>query len=919
MASIKFLLGILAAISLFIFIFFASGINILTDWLFFEETGFTHIFITKITSQFLVGTVVFLVVLFILLLNLVIATISKTPWFVAIPESVAGKNIFVSGSNVRKLAIGASMILSLFIGLISSFFWQDVLRFLNAVPFGEKDPIFNKDISFYVFSLPVYEKALALFAMVIITASVGAGFIYFSRGLLRGLIPSLSKKKTSISFRNIDFSVRLHLGILLAIVFLIFTGKTYFSLYQLLLSQNSILFGATYTDVNVLIPILWISIFVTGIGSIFSLFWAFTGRIAPIFVVLAVYILVGIGGWLVPSVVQRITVAPNEMTKEAPYISHNIKATRKAFGVHEIDEREISADKILTAQSIADNNLTVKNARLWDRGPLLSTFSQIQEIRTYYKFNSIHNDRYMIDGELRQTMLSPRELDSGSLPNKNWINERLVFTHGYGVVAGPVNQVTTQGLPVLFVKDLPPKSDTQTLEVERPEIYYGELSNDYVIVNTKTKEFDYPKGEENIFTTYEGNGGVAIDSPVKRLLFSLRFGSSKLILSDDITSESRILFYRQVKERVSKIAPFLVYDNDPYSVIADGKLYWILDGYTLSNRYPYAQPLDSNGRTVNYIRNSVKVVVDAYDGSVNFYQVDKNDPILSTIAKVFPNTFYDISKMPQGLREHMRYPEDIFAMQASIYATYHMNNAKTLYNKEDQWEIPSIVQEESNRQANIAPRHLVMKLPGEKKEEYVLMLPFTPRAKDNLSAWMAARNDGENYGKILLYRFPKDKLIFGPKQVIGRINQDADISRQISLWDQRGSQVIQGPLLVIPVEESLIYIRPLYLKAETGKIPELKRVIVAYENNIAMEETLEAGLARIFGPIPGIETEDFMQEKPSVFVETEVGSAAGKEDIARKASEHYEAAIRAQKEGNWSRYGEEIKKLGEIISQLQNE
>jgi len=404
---------------------------------------------------------------------------------------------------------------------------------------------------------------------------------------------------------------------------------------------------------------------------------------------------------------------------------------------------------------------------------------------------------------------------------------------------------------------------------------------------------------------------VEINSLLKRLFYALRFKSLKLFLSNDITNESRVLYYRNIAERIAKIAPFLVFDQDPYIAIADGKIYWIADAYTISNSYPYSQPLPLNGRSVNYIRNSVKVVVDAYNGSVVFYQADTEDPIINTYAKIFPQVFRPLSEMPESLIPHLRYPEDIFTLQTAIYTIYHMDNPRIFYNKEDQWEIPDITQETGirpdDKDSVMSPRHVIMKLPGEEKEEFILMLPFTPRAKDNLSAWMVARSDGENYGKLLVYRFPKDKLIFGPKQIIGRINQDAEISRQISLWDQRGSQVIQGPLLVIPIEESLIYVRPLYLKAEAGKIPELKRVIVAYENKIAMEETLEAGLSRIFG----LATE----AQQTRTVKTPLPPTQETRELLKRAVETYEAALRAQREGNWTRYGEEIRKLGEILKQ----
>jgi len=659
-----------------------------------------------------------------------------------------------------------------------------------------------------------------------------------------------------------------------------------------------------------MVPILKISIGVTVLIAILTLFWGISGKFAPLIVAISLYTIVGIVSALVPSLFQKLVVAPNELVKETPFIKNNIAATRKAYGLDKIEEREITADKPLTSSDIAANSLTVKNVRLWDREQLLSTFSQIQEIRTYYEFISVDNDRYMINDEIRQIMLSPRELASESLPNKSWINEKLSFTHGYGLAAGPVNLVTAKGLPVLFVKDLPPKSEFEQLNINRPEIYYGEKTNDYVIVNTKSKEFDYPKGDENVYTTYQGKGGVKIDSFLKRLFFAIKFSSLKLFLSNDVTSKSRILYYRNIKERVEKIVPFLTLDRDPYAVVADDKIYWIYDAYTKTNNYPYSQPLSLNGGSVNYIRNSVKIIIDTYDGSIFFYQSDTDDPIIRTYAKIFPNLFQPMNKIPKSLVSHLRYPEDIFSLQTAIYTTYHMDNPQIFYNKEDQWEIPTISEDQKQETIDavqqMGPRHIIMKLPGEKKEEYILMLPFTPRNKDNLSAWMVARNDGDSYGKLIVYRFPKQKLIFGPKQVIGRINQDTEVSRQISLWDQRGSQVIQGPLLVIPIEESLIYVRPLYLKADAGKIPELKRVIVAYENKIAMEETLETALSKIFGTAQTPSVPDEIN-KPVVSTGQQTN------DLFKQAQELYDEAISSQKEGNWALYGDAIKKLGEIL------
>ena len=917
-------IGIAAAF----FIFFSSIVAFVTDWWWFSEVGFTEVLIKSLGAKVILGLTAGLFAAAFLLTNFLVAMRSKIPWMLAIPEALIGQPLSLNDRLVKKLGIVACLIVAFFIGLVATGSWQDVLKFLATTSFGQTDPLFGHDIAFYVFSLPVYSLALGLIRILIILSLIVSGAIYVLRGSLnlstllgKFNIDSLSEKLGGPHLKlakpkTTDQGARFHIGILFFLFLAVVATSTYLSLFNLLITQSGPVFGAAFTDANIMIPIIKVSVFAYGLAAFLALFYGVSGKISPLLGAISLAVLVGLVSAIIPAVFQKLIVAPNELVRETPFIKYNIEATRKAYGLDKIEEREIAADKPITASDIAANNLTIKNVRLWDRAPLLSTFSQIQEIRTYYEFASVDNDRYTIDGEVRQIMLSPRELASESLPNKAWINERLTFTHGYGIAAGPVNQVTPEGLPVLFVKDLPPKSEVKELTVSRPEIYYGEILNDYVITKTKSKEFDYPKGEENVYTTYAGIGGVELNSPLRRLFYALRFGDLKLLLSGDVTSQSRILYNRNIKERVAKVTPFLTFDRDPYAVIADGKLYWIMDAYTSTNRYPYSQPLSLNGGQVNYIRNSVKAVVDAYDGTVSFYQADPDDPIIKTYVKMFPGTFRPLSDMPKSLVPHLRYPEDIFSLQTAVYATYHMDDPQIFYNKEDLWEIPAIAQEGEQQVGDkvpaMTPRHMIMKLPGEKKEEYILMLPFTPRAKDNLSAWMVARNDGQQYGKLVVYRFPKDKLVFGPKQVIGRINQDAEVSREITLWDQRGSAVIQGSLLAIPIEESLLYVRPLYLKADTGKIPELKRVIVAYENKIVMEETLEAGLARLFGAGIG------QQVKPgSVTAPPVVPIDASKENLVKQAAEAYDVATRAQKEGDWGRYGEEMKKLGEILNKLR--
>ncbi|MEK7460263.1 MAG: UPF0182 family protein [Patescibacteria group bacterium] len=911
---------LLIAISLF-----STIIAFFADLWWFREVGYTEIFLTAISMKFLIGASVAVFSFLFLYINIVIATKAKTSWFMVLPEGMFGQPVSLSNSMTRKVGAVIALVVAVFLGLVAASGWQDVLKFLNATPFGTTDPIFGRDISFYVFSLPVITFVLGILKTIIIAALMLVGGIYIFRGLLSlatfvGNLFGARQRPAHHFSQEIDHEdvapkARFHTATLLFALLFVIAVSTYYSLFKLLTGQTiGQLSGSAFTGVNVMVPLIWMSIFALMVSAIAVLYWGRTGRAKFFIGAMIIYFLVGFATSIIPSLFQKLVVAPNELVKETPYIEHNIEATRDAYGLDAIEEREISGDKPLTQADIANNNLTIKNVRLWERTPLLSTFSQLQEIRTYYEFASVDNDRYMINGEIRQVMLSPRELSSESLPNRNWINERLTFTHGYGVALGPVNQVTKEGLPVLFVKDLPPQSSVKELKIDRPEIYYGELPNDYVFTNTKSKEFDYPKGEENVYSVYAGNGGVEINSFTKRVLYAIHFRSLKLILSNDITEESKILYRRNIVERASLIAPFLTFDRDPYSVIVDGKIYWVLDAYTTSNLYPYSQVSTLGSKKVNYIRNSVKVIIDAYDGKTTLYLADTEDPIIKTYSKIFPNSFRPITEMPKNLASHMRYPEDIFALQSGIYTTYHMTDPQIFYNKEDQWEVPVIpgdgAQNGTLKNSAMTPRHMVMKLPGEKSEEYVLMLPFTPRAKDNLSAWMVAKNDGENYGKLVVYRFPKQKLIFGPKQVIGRINQDAEVSRQISLWDQRGSQVIQGSLLVIPIEESLIYVRPLYLKAQDGKIPELKRVLVSYGNKVAMEETLEAGLARIFGGTMPVAYSD------AGAVETG-GTSARTNEMISQAEQAYQAAINAQQNGDWARYGEEIKKLGDILKNLR--
>ncbi|MFA5134692.1 MAG: UPF0182 family protein [Patescibacteria group bacterium] len=897
-----FLLGVLPA-----------TISFSTDWIWFSSEGYSSLFTTIVLTKLLLGITVSVLFFGLLLVNVYIAKKIAAKYSNAVNSSLFRFRGIEIGKLTFRILIPIALVIALLTGIAASTSWQSVLQFFNRVPFGTEDSLFGRDISFYFFVLPFVKLIYSYLMSALILSLIGAGILYLSRGMF-------SLKRVSL---KIERHVSAHFSFLLFFVFSLLASKTYFvGMTDLLYSTTGPFTGASYTDVVARLPLLWILCGIAAITAVLFFINIFTSIRKVLITSIAIYFAVAIIGIpIYPMIIQKLIVLPNELVKETEYIEKNIAATRKAYKIDTVIKRELTSDSIqLTSDDIKNNELTIKNIRLWDRGPLLDTFGQLQEIRTYYDFVSVDNDRYVIDDEYRQTMLSPRELNTASLPSATFINERLTFTHGFGVALGPVNEVTAEGLPLLFVKDLPPVSNVDTIQVTRPEIYFGELSSDYVFVNTKADEFNYPSGEENVYSEYIGDSGIAIDSILKKALFAARFSSLKIFLSNDISSESKVLMRRNITERMKTVVPFLNLDSDPYLVITEGgKLKWIYDAYTTGDAYPYAEYVTNiapeiatayntatpSYGTINYIRNSVKAVIDAYDGSMDFYISDPGDPIIQVYAKIFPGVFQPIQEMPEDLKKHIRYPEDIFRYQTMLYETYHMEQPQVFYNKEDKWEVPQV----SDEQTDPMMRHMIMKLPQEETEEFILMLPYTPRSKDNLSAWIVARADGDHYGELVVYRFPKQTLVFGPKQIVNRISQDADISKQISLWDQHGSEVIQGNLLVIPIEESLLYVRPLYLRAEGGKIPELKRVIVAYESRIAMDETLEKALNQIFGSGSSAAIA-IMPEQPAE-------DSSTSEELVSKALEHYQNAIEAQRMGDWGTYGSEINELGNILEQLK--
>ena len=887
------------------------SVGLYFDYLWFAELAKTTVFTTVLYAKSILGAITLFVSFLFLYINFLIANRGPGQIEIGIPTPNGQITAMrIKSETVQRVAGLAAAALGFIIGMGQSSQWEKVWSWLHSVNFNETDPIFNKDISFYFFSLPLFREVIYIGLALCFIALVGVVALYYFKGIL-----SWRKVKEGGGLGR----PAVHISMLAAIVFILLALSAFLSRYELLFSEYDIFYGAGYADIHARMPMLMLLAIVSFVAAALWLYSAFSGRLRMGLSAVALYLVVAFLGGIYPSFIQKFIVDPNELDKESPQITHNIKATLKAYGLDKVEERDLSGDMALTPRDIERNAATIHSIRLWDHEPLLDALKQIQEIRTYYDFVSVDNDRYQFNGELKQTMLSAREMNSASLPERNWINEHLSYTHGYGVAIGPVNRMTSEGLPVLHVQNIPPVSEFPILNVDRPEIYFGELTTSYAIVNTGQMEFDYPSGEDNVYTKYTGTGGVPVKSFFRRMLFSLYFRDANILLSPLLTNESRFLYFRSARERFSRLAPFMMLDRDPYLVVSEGRLYWIQDAYTRSNRYPYSTTTFGVG---NYMRNSVKMVMDAYNGNVDMYVADPDDPVIQVYQNIFPGIFKPIDEIPDDLRRHLRYPEDIFHVQTHIFAIYHMTSPQIFYNKEDLWQIPSIISAGVDRP--MSPYYTIMRLPQEKTEEFILMLPFTPGRKDNLSAWMVARSDGDNYGRLVVYRFPKQQLVYGPRQIISRFSQDAEIARQISLWDQRGSHVIQGNLLIIPIEEALLYIRPLYLRAESGKIPELKRVIVAYENKIAMEETLEESIAKIFQqnillPERGTSSVTFESAAASVAdgISAPAPESADASRLIERAGEAYNRAVSAQREGNWARYGEELKKLGEALEELK--
>jgi uncharacterized membrane protein (UPF0182 family) len=879
----------------------------LTDLMWYQEVGFERVFFTKVAAQWALGLVAGLCsfALFYSNARLALRGIVIDP--VPPVDRARGGSRTEAAAFARLLeilALPGSAVFALLMAVAAAADWRTLAQFFYRTPFGVTDPVFGRDVAYYVFTLPVIEGAIGIVALaLVITLGVIVIPIYYVRGEISRNWPI-----------RLGLLAEPHVAILGALMLAVFGLRMLLvDVPGLLQASHGPLEGASYTDLNVRLVTLRVLGVLAFLGAGIVIWGARRRRLVrDASITLATYVglsmlLVG----LVPMAFQRVVVQPNELARESPQIRHHIAATRRAWGIDSVERRELGVEQQLTLRDIEANRTTIANVRLWDREPLLQTFGQIQAIRTYYDFVAVDDDRYRINGELRQVMLSARELNTTTLPTRSFINEHLTFTHGMGLTLGPSNQVTAEGLPVLWIKDLPPSASIP-LRIARPQIYFGELSNEFILAPSSQRELDYPAGEGDaaVYSAYAGRAGVSVGSLVRRLLFALRFGSINILLSSDVTAETRILFNRDIRVRAGLALPFLRFDRDPYMVIADdGTLKWVLDAYTTTNRFPYSQRLADG---TNYMRNSVKVVMDAYDGDIRAYLSDPTDPMIRTLSRIYPGLLRPIAELPPDLRSHLRYPEDLFRAQTGMYATFHMTDPETFYHREDQWQVPGV---QRTGEGTGFMRHMVMRLPGEREPEFILMRPFTPRQKDNLAAWIVARNDGEHYGKLVAYRFPRQSLVFGPTQIVNRINQDTEVSRQVALWSQGGSEVIRGELLVIPIEESLIYVQPLYLRSQGGRIPELKRVIVAHENQVAMDETLEAGLRRLFASGPRAAStplDSAVRSLPSVGAADTSGTAT----LVRQALDHYERARAAQRAEDWAAYGVEMRRLGEVLRRL---
>jgi uncharacterized membrane protein (UPF0182 family) len=871
--------GLVAVVSL-------RGVTLYTDYLWFVDVGFPQVFVTMLVSRLRLGLLGGLLFWLFVMANLWIVRGRRRQLHL-----VGGIMEPLRPGRLLGMAALTVMGVTTLVGLWLSAHWALVERFRYATPFGLYDPFFNLDVGFYVFTLP-FIRLIQQFVFLALLAAVAAsvaghyltGGFYFHGDRL-----------------TIHNRARLHISALLALGLIWFAWGYRLAIWELMFSPRGVAFGASYTDIHAQLPafriLIVLALLCAGMAMLGA--WRRSNRLtmaAPGLLFAASLLL----GSAYPAFIQQFRVSPNEIALERPFIEYNIYFTRKAFGLYRIVESPFPATPLLTLADVEANRDTIDNIRLWDWRPMKQTFNQLQAMRLYYEFVDVDLIRYRLDGDLRPLMISAREMNPAELPAaaQTWINLHLKFTHGFGAVISPGNTMTAEGLPVFYLRDIPPIAPREELVIRRPELYFGELTDTYIIVQTDELEFNYPVGEQNAWTRFEGDSGIPIGSLINRLAFGLRFQDYQIIVSGALRPESRILFRRQIVERVRTIAPFLKYDADPYLVVADGRLFWIIDAYTVSGGFPYSQRHPTG---INYIRNAVKVVIDAYYGDTWFYVFEPGDPLIQTYSRIFPGLFLPKAEMPGYLLEHVRFPADMLRIQAHMLLTYQMQDPLVFYNKEDQWAIPREVIDD--RTPAMEPYYAIMRLPGSDRTEFVLMLPFTPVGKHNMVAWLAGRADYPHYGELKLFRFPRGELVLGPMQVEARITQDPIIAQDLTLWGQLGSEVHRGNLLVIPIGNSLIYLEPLFLQARENAVPELRRVLLVHGKDVAMEPTLEEALAQVFGLAA--------PERPRP-----VEDDTDRELVLRAVRLYHEAQARLRA-GDWAGYGQLIEELGEVLAQLE--
>lgn len=946
-------------------------VGFITDWLWFKDLGYTSVFWKKLTTELTIGIPVALVMT---LLTRFYLNALKRGYFKQIES-----HEIPDAKKMNRMAWIISVLFGVGVGIYASAgTWLTFLKSANATDFNLKDPLFNLDIGFYIFQLDwldiVNELVLGgIIGLVAVTViyylyllsvrtpeifvhnapdddnepdpepsedddeepkviyrtpidhSVIGRMFRFSKKAVDTAFDDNHKKKKGrridVNNSNLEHLMDIASGklIILGILFYLMLAVDFFlKQFELLHAHNGTVYGAGFVDVNITLWVYRIIMALCVVGAVTLAVHIKKGEITKLLKVPVIMVLVYALGVGAGSVVQSLVVSPDEINKETKYLQNNIEYTRHAYGIDNVRVAEYAADDSIDAKTIEDNQETIGNIRINDYLPVNDFYNQTQSIRQYYRFNDVDIDRYTIDGAITQTYLSAREIDEEKISD-TWINRHLKYTHGYGVAVSQVDTVTASGQPDVIEGNIPPETNVDVLKVDRPEIYFGELSNDYVIVNTKETEFDYPDGSENKYTSYEGTSGIKMNL-LNRILFAIREGNIKILVSSNINSQSKIIYYRNVVQRVEKIMPYLSYEEDPYMTIVDGKLYWILDAYTTSNKYPYSEPYNGEANSTNYIRNSVKVIVDAYNGTVDFYVVDEEDPIAQTYKKIYPKLFKSYDQMSDEMKEHLRYPNTLFKVQAQVYSKYHMQEVKVFYQKEDLWDLAHQIYGKEDAEMN--PSYYVFNLPDtENGAEFINMIPFTPKSKQNLTAVMMARNDGENYGELIVYTMPKNKTIYGPMQIEAQIDQNTEISKEFSLWASSGSTYKRGDLFVIPIGTSLMYVEPVYLEASNQAIPEVKRVIVAYQDKIAYEPTLAEALLSLFGGTYDDSSKNSINGAEDAG-EGEDGQPAEASDdmksLINKAQNAYDKAIECQKNGDWEGYGKYIKALEGYLTKLSN-